>query len=218
MVGFFNFASGGVDPQTTEQFGDGFLLENGFTLLWVGWQFDVPVREGLVRVFAPIAKEADGRAITGLVRSDFVLNARATEASLADRGHQAYVVSDRNDAATVLTVRDSVEGARRTDSPHRVAVHGRRQERAHGGRIRAAEDLRGGVSSAGSAAGRRRAGGGARHDLEDQVQRRRGARPGARRHQARPSPSAFRRAAVFSAPISITGSTKTNRTARCLTA
>ena len=114
MVGFFNFAAGGVDPQTAEQFGDGFLLENGFTLLWVGWQFDVPVREGLVRVFAPIAKEADGRAITGLVRSDFVVNARATEASLADRGHQAYVVSDRNDAATVLTVRDSVEGARRT--------------------------------------------------------------------------------------------------------
>ena len=114
MVGFFNFATGGVDPQTSEQFGDGFLLENGFTLLWVGWQFDVPVREGLVRVFAPIAKEADGRSITGLVRSDFVLNAPATEASLADRGHQAYVVSDRNDAATVLTVRDTVEGARRT--------------------------------------------------------------------------------------------------------
>jgi hypothetical protein len=114
MVGFFNFAAGGVDPQTTEQFGDGFLLENGFTLLWVGWQFDVPVREGLMRVFAPIAKEADGRSITGVVRSDFVLNARATEASLADRGHQAYAVSDRNDAAAVLTVRDTVEGARRT--------------------------------------------------------------------------------------------------------
>jgi hypothetical protein len=114
MVGFFNFAAGGVDPQTTEQFGDGFLLENGFTLLWVGWQFDVPVREGLVRVFAPIAKEADGRAITGLVRSDFVLNERVTEASLADRGHQAYAVSDRNDAANVLTVRDSFEGTRRT--------------------------------------------------------------------------------------------------------
>ena len=46
MVGFFNFAAGGADPQTAEQFGDGFLLEHGFTLLWVGWQFDVPVRDG----------------------------------------------------------------------------------------------------------------------------------------------------------------------------
>ena len=114
MIGFFNFAAGGVDPQTAEQFGDGFLLEHGFSLLWVGWQFDVPMRDGLVRVFAPIAKEADGRAITGLVRSDFVVIERATEASLADRNHQAYPVSDRNDAATAMTVRDSVEGARRT--------------------------------------------------------------------------------------------------------
>ena len=119
MVGFFNFAQGGADPQTAQQFGDGFLFENGFTLLWVGWQFDVPLREDLVRVYAPIAKEADGRAITGLVRSDFVVQERATEASLADRGHQAYVVSDRNDPATVLTVRDSVEGARRTISRDR---------------------------------------------------------------------------------------------------
>ena len=114
MIGFFNFAQGGPDPQTTQQFGDGFLLEQGFTLMWIGWQFDVPLRDGLVRVYAPIAKEADGRAITGLVRSDFVVIERATEASLADRGHQAYVVSDRDDPATVLTVRDSVEGARRT--------------------------------------------------------------------------------------------------------
>ncbi len=114
MIGFFNFAAGSVDPQTAEQFGDGFLLEQGFSLLWVGWQFDVPMREGLVRVFAPIAREADGRSITGLVRSDFVVIERATEASLADRNHQAYPVSDRNDAATTMTVRDSVEGARRT--------------------------------------------------------------------------------------------------------
>ncbi len=114
MVGFFNFAAGGVDPQTAEHFGDGFLLEHGFSLLWVGWQFDVPVRDGLIRVFAPIAREADGRSITGLVRSDFVVIERATEASLADRNHQAYPVSDRHDAATAMTVRDSVEGARRT--------------------------------------------------------------------------------------------------------
>src|SRR5215472_10238448 len=41
MLGFFNHAAGSTDPTTAEQLGDGFLLKEGFTLLWVGWQFDV---------------------------------------------------------------------------------------------------------------------------------------------------------------------------------
>ncbi|HJU44474.1 MAG TPA: alpha/beta hydrolase domain-containing protein [Vicinamibacterales bacterium] len=107
MVNFFN--RGG-----SERGGDEFLFAQGFTLMWIGWQFDVPLRPELLRVYAPIAKNADGSAITGLVRSDFVVIQPATEASLADRGHQAYPVSDPNDPATIMTVRDTVEGARRT--------------------------------------------------------------------------------------------------------
>jgi hypothetical protein len=67
-----------------------------------------------MRVNAPVAREADGTAIRGLVRSDFVVSKPAQVASLADRGHQAYVVADANDPATTMTVRDTVEGARRT--------------------------------------------------------------------------------------------------------
>jgi hypothetical protein len=114
MLGFFNRAAGSLDPQTAEQFGDGFLLEQGFTLLWVGWQFDPPLREGLVRLSAPIAREVDGRPIQGLVRSDFVPLQRMTQASLADREHLAYAVANASDPANVLTVRDSREGSRRT--------------------------------------------------------------------------------------------------------
>src|SRR2546426_3896643 len=33
MLGFFNHASGSLDPASAEQFGDGFLLRQGFTLL-----------------------------------------------------------------------------------------------------------------------------------------------------------------------------------------
>jgi len=114
MVGFFNFGrASGTDPMTAEQFGDGFLLERGFTLMWIGWQFDVPVREGTMRVNAPVAREADGKSIRGVVRSDFVVLKPAQDASLADRGHQAYVVADATDPITSMTVRDSVEGARR---------------------------------------------------------------------------------------------------------
>lgn len=114
MLGFFNFASGSLDPQTAADFGDGFLLEQGFTLLWVGWQFDLPNREGLVRAYLPSAREVDGRPIKGLVRSDFEPTEKIFEASLADRGHIAYAVTDPRDPANTLTVRDAVEGPRRT--------------------------------------------------------------------------------------------------------
>src|SRR5215813_5160765 len=117
MLGFFDFASASVDPQSASDFGDGFLLEQGFTLVWIGWQFDVPSREGALRAYVPIAREADGRPIQGLVRSDFEPVERIAEASLADRGHMAYAVADPKDPANVLTMRDTADGPRRTIAP-----------------------------------------------------------------------------------------------------
>jgi hypothetical protein len=114
MLGFFDFASASLDPQNASDFGDGFLLEQGFTLVWIGWQFDVPSREGGLRAYLPIAREADGRPIQGLVRSDFEPVQKTAEASLADRGHMAYAVADPKDPANVLTVRDTADGPRRT--------------------------------------------------------------------------------------------------------
>jgi hypothetical protein len=113
MLGFFDFASGSLDPQTAAELGDGFLLEQGFTLLWVGWQFDMPERDGLVCVYLPIARNTNGQPIRGLVRSDFESTQKIFEASLGDRGHLPYAVSDPKDAANVLTVRDSADGPRR---------------------------------------------------------------------------------------------------------
>jgi hypothetical protein len=111
MLGFFNLAAGSLDPATPEQVGDGFLMEQGFTLLWVGWQFDVAGRDGLVRAYVPIAREADGKPIQGLVRSDFIPSQKTMEAALPDA---VYAVLDPKDVAHVLTVRDTVLGARRT--------------------------------------------------------------------------------------------------------
>ena len=51
-VSRFNRAAGSLDPQTEAEMGDGFLMRQGFTLLWVGWQFDVPPREDLMRLYA----------------------------------------------------------------------------------------------------------------------------------------------------------------------
>jgi hypothetical protein len=112
MLGFFNHAAGSVDPGTEAELGDGFLMNQGFTLLWVGWQFDTPQRPGLVRVYAPTATD-NGQPIRGLVRSDFVVTEREADHSLADRDHAAYAVVDPESPDNVMTVRDSVDGPRR---------------------------------------------------------------------------------------------------------
>jgi hypothetical protein len=112
MLTFYNRATGSLDPTTDAQMGDGFLMTQGFTLLWVGWQFDVSNREGLVRVYAPIATD-NGKPIVGIVRSEVIVAKVAFDASLADRDHIAYTVANPNDPANTLTVRDTIEGPRR---------------------------------------------------------------------------------------------------------
>jgi len=109
MIGHFNRTASVLDPKTDADLGDAFLMDQGFTLLWVGWQFDVATnREGLLHTYVPKA-----RGIQGLVRADFEPREKVFEASLVDRGNAEYPVVDPKDAANVMTVRDSVEGVRR---------------------------------------------------------------------------------------------------------
>jgi len=105
MLSTFQKASGSPDPTKETEFGDGALMRQGFTLLWMGWQWDVPERPGTMRMDMPIATE-NGKRITGLVRGNFILNERANTASVADRAHKAYDVLDANSAENVMTVRD----------------------------------------------------------------------------------------------------------------
>ncbi|MBI1786582.1 MAG: hypothetical protein HYR60_03385 [Acidobacteria bacterium] len=112
MLATFNRAAGSHDPQSPEHFGDGFLMERGYTTLWLGWQFDVPREQGRMRLYAPIARDGE-RPITGLVRSEFIPDRQEYSHSLADRSHIPYRVIDPNDPAMVLTVRELRDGPRR---------------------------------------------------------------------------------------------------------
>ena len=115
-----------IRPRDAE-FGDGALMRQGFTLLWMGWQWDVPVRPGVMRMEMPIATE-NGKPITGLVRGNFILNERATTASLADRNHLAYPALDPEGAENVMTVRDEPT-ARGRDHPALAMALRRRRNR-----------------------------------------------------------------------------------------
>jgi hypothetical protein len=105
MLSTFQKAAGSPDPTTDAQFGDGALMRQGFTLLWMGWQWDVPERPGPMRMEMPIATE-NGKPITGIVRGNFILNEHAATASVADRAHKAYAPLDPDSAENVMTVRD----------------------------------------------------------------------------------------------------------------
>lgn len=108
----FQKAQGSADPKTAAEFGDGRLMSLGYSLLWMGWQWDVP--EGMMRMDMPIATK-HGKPITGLVRGNFVPNVPSDTGPLADRGHLAYPVDDPASSDHFMTVRD-----RPADAPRRI--------------------------------------------------------------------------------------------------
>ncbi len=101
------------------EFGDGFLMRQGYTIAWVGWEFDIADQPGRLRLSAPVAHEADGKSIHGLVRSDFTPAEKRTEMplghfQLGPDGGKSYPVDDPASALNVLTVRDTPNGPRQT--------------------------------------------------------------------------------------------------------
>jgi hypothetical protein len=103
LSGFSRATGGGLDPATDADLGDGFLTRAGYTLVWVGWQFDVPRQDNMMKLNAPIAS-----GVSGIVRADFTLNARATETTVGDLS--GYSPADPMASDTTLTVRDGAYG------------------------------------------------------------------------------------------------------------
>jgi hypothetical protein len=126
----FQNGAASSDPATAAEFGDGALMRQGFSLLWMGWQWDVPA--GRMRMDMPIATDR-GRTITGIVRANFIPGANWTTAPLADRGHQAYAVVDPDSETHRMFVRTlPTDGPReiprrlwRFVGPAAVALEGR---------------------------------------------------------------------------------------------
>lgn len=113
IVRYFNRdAERTFDPTSGAAIGDGFLMRHGFTLVWVGWQFDVPDDPELLRL-EPVVTEVDP-PLEGLVRSDHVFSEPSHVMSLGHRNHRAYPVADPDDKRNVLSVRDTRLGTRTT--------------------------------------------------------------------------------------------------------
>jgi len=97
----FNRATPSADPMQPEHFGDGLLMRSGITLVWVGWEFDVPG----ISVKPPIATR-NGSPLIETIAALAVVDAGANEVSFSDV--PLYPPADPNDETATLTVRDTV--------------------------------------------------------------------------------------------------------------
>jgi hypothetical protein len=122
----------GGDETLAHSAGDAWLLRNGFTVVALGWQWDAAGPNAL-RLYAPVAKD-HGKTITGLLRGDITLPAKAAEIPLGhvmpgSIGGSEYPVALPEDPRNTLTVRDSREGQRtsipRTDWQFAEMVDGK---------------------------------------------------------------------------------------------
>ena len=75
-LNIFNFAPWNNDPTGGADAGDGFLMEQGYSLLWSAWNWDVLPGDGRLQIDLPVATEG-GRPITGPVAAEIVTDAPA---------------------------------------------------------------------------------------------------------------------------------------------
>jgi Alpha/beta hydrolase domain len=109
IIQYFNRAPQSQDPNAEADFGDGFLMRQGYTLVWVGWQFDIPDRGGLMALQAPPTLD-QGKPVTGRVSTSFTPNTNNPMYPLDDMGRYAdtthYPPVDPTSPGNTLTVRD----------------------------------------------------------------------------------------------------------------
>ena len=99
---------GSPDPATENDLGDRFLMRFGFTIVWVGWEFDLEDRPMTMKIHVPAAADR-GKAISGVVRATFTANAKTTDFTLNDLSK--YDAVDPAGADSELTVRPHMLGA-----------------------------------------------------------------------------------------------------------
>lgn len=104
------------DRAALDDVGDGFLMRRGFTIVWVGWEFDVPARDGAIRIAVPVAAGVHGR-----VRAAATPNAPTPTLKFATLAGYAPFGSV---AKATLTVRDGPVGKPTPIAADRFTVDG----------------------------------------------------------------------------------------------
>ena len=116
LLGVFNLSTGSNRPATEAEFGDGFLMEEGYVVGACAWQADVPPEAEdtphLMTLEVPVVRLQDG-PVTGPVGCEILVDERVEVHSLGSRYHIPYEVAEGTEGEAVLTIREEPYGEMR---------------------------------------------------------------------------------------------------------
>lgn len=126
-LGSFN-GGGGNDPTTLEDAGDGFLMDEGYAILWSGWSGDVQAGNDRVQIGVPVARNTDGSAIVGRIYAEmestvyglYVANVLEPDSDAAMRRYHSLPF-DWGSSRPYPSVSLDNDNATLTKRPHREA-------------------------------------------------------------------------------------------------
>ncbi len=101
---FFNYGGGGNNPSTADHAGDGFLMRNGFTVVWSGWDGELLAGNNRLRLWPPKAG-TDEEPITGLVRCEIVPTSDLNRTVINWANHGSYRPTEKGIKTATLTQR-----------------------------------------------------------------------------------------------------------------
>jgi hypothetical protein len=92
--------SGGNDPTTPADAGNGYLMRQGYTIVLSGWDITVAPGRGRLTITVPVAKNPDGSPVTGPALEEFVIDDTTTMT-----GELTYPAATLDKTLGKLTVR-----------------------------------------------------------------------------------------------------------------
>jgi hypothetical protein len=113
IVAFLNDAPATNDPSTMEDAGNGFLMRQGYTLVWCGWQGDLMPQKNWLVMGVPVATN-NSEEIVSNVRTEIVVEEKGIKSQplSGDERVKSYVAASRDKSQACLTVREKSYGTR----------------------------------------------------------------------------------------------------------
>ena len=116
MLSYFNNAVSSNRPVRPQHAGNGWLMRQGYSLLWSAWNWDVArVGQTPLRINLPVVLEQDGSPVTSLVNAELAVQSQdgVTVEWIAWGGSRCHPVAEESIGEAVLTVRSHPDGERK---------------------------------------------------------------------------------------------------------